>query len=414
MNNSLIVNISLERIIQILGRLLSTGYLFVLCTVLMPFYKVGINFLFIGGAILTIAGYFLLNPSGFKVYVGKYLLALIAIYSLCFFVHFNAARISTFLYSLFFAFSFSLILPNLIYYVSKRDFGRILRIILYTFLVVMIIQQLSVITGKYIINLNPEFSDEFLSTLSWFRINSLSSEPSYGATIIAIIAIVYFYLFPNFSKEFVRFWLPTIYTFVCFNSSLATVLVILVVLILISGNRFYWLFAIPAIAYPVLMSIESESRLVILIQELDFQNFADSFITTDLSGAFRIIPNYFYMLQANPASLNFYTGHGVDFATIYISRLMPGLEDDFNFPGGALPYMLFDYGLLTFLAFSFFLLKEIKAGQNAIFVLFGVFVMLNANFNTQLMWIFITFFFLCRHYTQKEGKENHKPKLLGI
>lgn len=273
-----------------------------------------------------------------------------------------------------------------------------MRINLYIFLLVMLIQQIGVVLNLPIINLNPDFSEDFLRTLSWFRINSLSSEPSYGATIIAIMGIVYYYLFPNLEKELMRFWIPLIYCFVCFSSSLATALIISVLLVMMAGKRVFYLLLIPLIAYPIVINLESENRLIILIQELDFNNFVDSFISTDLSGAFRIVPNYFYIEQINLLSFNFYVGNGVDYASFYISKLMPGLENDFNFPGGTLPYMLFDYGILTFTAFSIFLGRNILTGRKEIFWLFAIFVMINANFNTQLMWIFISLFYCCRTF----------------
>jgi hypothetical protein len=269
----------------------------------------------------------------------------------------------------------------------------------------MLIQQLGVVLNITVINLNPDFSEDFLSTLSWFRINSLSSEPSYGATIVAIMGIVYYYLFRNIRQELIRFWIPLLYCFVCFSSSLATALVISVLLVMIAGKKVFYLFLIPLVAYPIVINMETENRLIILIQELDFNNFVDSFISTDLSGAFRIVPNYFYIEQINLLSLNFYVGNGVDYASLYISKLMPGLENDFNFPGGALPYMLFDYGLLTFLAFSIFLGRNILTGRYETFWLFAIFVMINANFNTQLMWIFISLFYCCRNFVLTETKK---------
>jgi len=401
--------IEIDSIFFSIGRVISVFYLLSLSTVLMPFYNVGINSFFLVATVLSIILFFLIDPKQFRVFYSTYFLILVGVYSLSFIVHFNVSRISSFLYSLFFLFSFCLTIPNLTRYLSINDFGKALRIMVYAFLIVMLMQQVAVVSGFPIINLNPEFSEEFLGTLSWFRINSLSSEPSYGATILAIIMIVYFYLFRK-SIEIIRFWIPALYTFICFNSSLAIALVVLVILLFLAGKRVYFLIIISFIAITILLNIKSENRLVILVQELDFQDFTNSFISTDLSGAFRIIPNYFYFLQADPGNLNFYLGHGVDYATIYISRLMPGLEDDFNFPGGALPFLLFDYGVITFIAFCFFLLGNIRAGRLDVFCIFAIFVMINANFNTQLMWIFITLFYSCRFYLQQ--RENQKANNL--
>lgn len=414
MEHTTTADISLQRIIQKTGVLTSGLYLFALLTVMMPFYNIGINYFFMAVSLLSFAVFFLINPKEFKLFFSPSLVFLLFVYGFCFLFHFNAARISTFLYSLFYLFTFCFIIPNITHYITRDAFGRVLRLILYIFLAVMVIQQVAVVTGLPVINLNPEFSDDFLSTLSWFRINSLSSEPSYGATIIAILGMVYFYLFRSFQKEFLRFWLPAIYCFICFNSSLAIALVFTVILVYLAGRKFLLLFLIPLILYPIIMNMESENRLIVLIQELDFQNFADSFISTDLSGAFRVIPNYFYIEQADVTSINFFLGHGIDYATNYISRLMPGLEEDFNFPGGALPFMLFDYGLATFFAFSLFLGKDILAGKTTVFWLFGIFVMVNANFNTQLMWIFISLFYCCRYYLDTDAaKVIAKPETVS-
>lgn len=401
MNSKIIVESQLKKV----GIIISSLYIFSLLTVIMPFYKTGINYFYIGISTLAISLFLLINPKEFRIFFSKELILFCVIYTICFFIHFNPTRLSTFIYSLFFILNFCLILPNILYYIDKRIFGLIIRINLYIFLIVMLIQQVGVVLNITVINLNPDFSEDFLSTLSWFRINSLSSEPSYGATIVAIMGIVYYYLFRNIGQELIRFWIPLLYCFVCFSSSLATALIISVLLVMIAGKKVFYLFLIPLVAYPIVINMESENRLIILIQELDFNNFVDSFISTDLSGAFRIVPNYFYIEQINLLSLNFYIGNGVDYASLYISKLMPGLENDFNFPGGALPYMLFDYGLLTFLAFSIFLGRNILTGRYEIFWLFAIFVMINANFNTQLMWIFISLFYCCRNFVLTETKK---------
>lgn len=374
-------------------------YLFGLCTVVMPFYLVGINLLFFTTSVLSIVLFFLMAPSTFVLYTGRWLYILIFFFLLSVLARFNGYRISSYAYTLFFTGIFILMASNIRNALDRDQLKGILRFITWCFFGTMLVQQVCVSLGLPVVNINPEFSARFMAELSWFRVNSLSSEPSYGATIIVIIGYVYYCISDGFRGEWLRFWLPAIYLWIFFNSALATILVPILILVLISGRRWWLLPLLGLLLVPLLFIIESENRAILLIQQLDWNNIVDSFLAVDLSGAFRVIPAVFYVQQASPGSADFWLGHGVDYGSDYISRLMPGVESDMDFPGGMLPFFLFDYGVLCFAVFCTFLHRSISFGNRVAFWVIALFVMVNANFNTQLMWIFITLMYLARCFS---------------
>jgi hypothetical protein len=386
--------------------LLLSLYLLGLTTVFMPFYFVGINVLFYVTTVISIAGLIVLHPPSFRLYVSKWIFMMLLVYSLSFFLKFNSSRISSYLYALFFGGSFMLVAANLRANFTRSRLGALIRLVIYMNVVCMVLQQACVVLGLPVININPDFSDQFMSELWLFRLNALSSEPSYGATIVVVLAYVYYLLFPTFRGEWLRFWLPAIYLWVFFNSALATLLVPVIVLTLLTGKR-WWLMPLTVIlAYLLVQQVDSDNRIIVLLQELNIRNFADTFIDVDLSGAFRVVPVLFFAEQANIGSPNFWLGNGIDYGSMYISKLMPGLELDFNFPGGVLPFMLFDYGMLCFLAFCIFLHRTCCTGNVLVFWILAFFVMVNANFNTQLMWVLITYMFAGKMMLEKTNQSD--------
>ena len=167
------------------------AYLVSISTVFMPFYAgLGINVLYMISSVVCIATIFLLDPA--RAYVRKDIAGIVLLLALTasFAIHFNADRLTTIFYSWFFIISFILIVGNYRHYFTAALFSSAIRTIVQLFFAVMVIQQIGGVTGLPIINLNPLFSSNFISSLYLFRYNSLSSEPSYGAAIIVFLAYI--------------------------------------------------------------------------------------------------------------------------------------------------------------------------------------------------------------------------------
>jgi hypothetical protein len=370
----------------------------------MPLTPGGINILLMGYSVFIIAAFYLLYPSRQQIRLSFPLILLVAIFTFLFFF-LPSGSLSSYFYSLYFVGCFVLLIDNYKSCFTRNDLSATISGIILLYFFVMLVQQAATVFGLPVINLNPGFEDGFVESLYLFRLNSLASEPSYGATIIIIITYVYYCINGITRKGLWAAYLPGLYLLIFFQSSLGVILFGLIMLVILWRQAKWGLLLSPVLFF-LFRGQFLESRIGIILAEFNIKNLEGSFLDTDLSGAFRVVPNILFVKTADPLSLQFWLGHGYGYASNYISSIMPGIDIEDKFVGGVLPFQLFDYGFITFLATLLFLFYNSAAGNKWIFIFIMLIVMINANFNTQLFWLFITIFAIYRQLPS----ENNEPE----
>ena len=106
-----------------------------------------------------------------------------------YFTNIESYRISTILYSIMFGFLF-ITYKQILYhsFFTIENFIKLIKYIIYAYLIVLIIQQFCVLTGLPIFNISN------YSPAEPFKLNSLSAEPSHTVRIVALLMFTYIIL----------------------------------------------------------------------------------------------------------------------------------------------------------------------------------------------------------------------------
>jgi hypothetical protein len=400
---------------QEFNKLLCMFFLFTLSTTFNLFNLEGRNLLFVGAgvfiSILLVIGAFRRAPNFFSNSVILLFLYMTASYL----TNMASASLTSFLYSLFFMGTFIIVATAGAKFLEEIDLLNIIKFILAAYFIVLLIGQLYVLFGLFTpdtsdrLNLHGHFGTAFSREKMAIRFYSLATEPSYASIIVVFL----YYLFleisnriGNTKKLFIT--LITLYMLFVFSSAFGFLL--MAILLWLRLHKLRPDFAVISmllllVAFITLVFVDFDiygiTRLKNIIRQFDFTNW-ESVRKIDYSASFRILPTYFYAKTADSQSIHFYLGHGAGVSDKLLNRfLFPHAPDAGEFHGGFFPGYLIDYGIIGFIIFILVFFKETKD----IFS-FGTIVLLisftNANFNTQLIWLIVTFLYLNQKLKNKQ------------
>lgn len=236
-----------------------------------------------------------------------------------------------------------------------------------------------------------------------FRLQGLSSEPSYAALVVgaAWLAVMRLErLRPRVglpSKH--RIWramVPWTVLLVAMMLAFLSVYGYLILLLALSAlmprgrhpGRQIAVFAAALLALAWLASrADPDSRLLQIaggIGALDL----DSWMLADGSSFMRVGPLFHYLMSADPLSPGFWLGHGAASSTQFFGEAFGGLagKDVETIQTGFVPAFLHDWGLLAALAVARFCLIACRGPHAVQARLVFVMMLFNANLNTLLFW----------------------------
>lgn len=381
------------------------GTVFLLYGTIFSFFNSGgINLLvvFLVPLLLVITVIFKKNvPNIFSItYLPVFIFA--SYYILSAFININTLRFSSLLYSLDLIICFLLFYHLLRTYINKDHYRKWLIIIITIFFFTLVIQQLGIILGINDFFNKLDSSSYEIEKNFIFYLNSLSTEPSYAATIISIcfFSLLKLKSFNNLKKySFKDFkndkliWFMYLYQIIFFRSVFGILFLIIILYQLISLKKIRdWVFLSLLIGSFLMTSIEFNAivRLKNIIEGVDLQNIAD-FYQIDHSGSIRVLPFYYYIVNFNPIDIHSYVGFGLDYAQNFLQTLIPGIEKGSSF-GGIIPMLIFDFGLIGFLLLWRMILKLSISHLFSVETLFLILVMVNSTINTQLFWFILIVF----------------------
>ena len=204
-------------------------------------------------------------------------------------------------------------------YINKDHYRKWLIIIITIFFFTLVIQQLGIILGINDFFNKLDSSSYEIEKNFIFYLNSLSTEPSYAATIISIcfFSLLKLKSFNNLKKySFKDFkndkliWFMYLYQIIFFRSVFGILFLIIILYQLISLKKIRdWVFLSLLIGSFLMTSIEFNAivRLKNIIEGVDLQNIAD-FYQIDHSGSIRVLPFYYYIVNFNPIDIHSYVG----------------------------------------------------------------------------------------------------------
>jgi hypothetical protein len=314
----------------------------------------------------------------------------------------QSMRWSTVLYSFMFSLTFIAYqeLLNQSYFTPKK-YLKILKYLILAYFIVLLIQQFCVLTGLPIFNLS-----NYDPSNRW-KLNSLASEPSHSARIVALLMYCYVtikklvtnrkYSFKLEYKKDKWIWISFIWTMATMGSGTAFLFLALVLLMFV---RFKNLISVFILAGGIFLlynffeigGFERVYKTVVASSTLD----KNLIIETDHSASTRIVPFIILFEMGSLNSLNGWFGHGVDYVSGFLSDVMPGLKEGTS--GGGLLSLWIEYGFISFGLFIIFSLTTTLRKNHYLTLVFWVLVVLLIGVNSQITWLAIILLFTNKYF----------------
>lgn len=283
-------------------------------------------------------------------------------------------------------------------HLSKEDFVKTLKWIVYAFWWLLIVQQLCVII----------FDDYvFLGSLIYnvddrFKLNSWVAESSHLTVVLTVMMIIYALtqttLHPQKSfweevKANKWIWLSYAYCIFTTHNSSAFIAWIIPLLPYINRKNYYWAAGIVCIVFVVLFCsplknswyVVRASDILVALPTLDDQKI----INADLSGSARIVPSIWGFKAMDPTDARFYIGHGVDNIHHELPNV-PASTDGLSTAG--IFNLGYTYGIFCQIALwvAIWICCFVKR-KWATVIVFLMGVQLAVDYNMQFVWMLMAF-----------------------
>lgn len=316
-------------------------------------------------------------------------------------LHPETMRWSTVLYSYLFCFFFMAFVR--VFYHSRFtsvDFLRLLKGLIYAYCIVLIIQQICVLTGLPIFNVsNYDPSDPW-------KLNSLMSEPSHSARIVPIMMYIYlqeretvlrrsYYIKTDFGADKLV-WFAFLWTIFTMGSATGFLFLILVLSKILKIRKFSSVLIIMIVGLGLTLVLSENAAFMRTI------TFTKAFLTfdetemmaADHSAACRVVPSFIAVKQIDLSTLDGWFGYGVDAEKNL--PMMPGVP----VAGAGILYLWYNYGFfvaLLYWIFTFLICYKRNHLSSILIWFLSVFIV--GGINNQIVWLVLI---LC--YTQKHIK----------
>lgn len=163
------------------------------------------------------------------------------------------------------------------------------------------------------------------------------------------------------------------------------------------------LVASGAVLIAYLIGTETTDRIFAIVSPILKGN-PEEVYAIDASASARINPYIYYFQEFDAFSINTWIGHGCDYGSKHTWELLTGGSDSQSLMAGGLSGLLYDYGVLTFIVYLYFIFNicHIKSYETLIF--FTLFLANGVNFYSN--WLFfmiiysISYFQKCQHKYQ--------------
>lgn len=314
--------------------------------------------------LLFISPFFLLlNAKRFATYE-ILLLLVFPMLLLQYFIHPERIRYSTIFYSFLFLTLF-LTYRVLLYKnsISLVGYLKYIKLIVYSYLVVLIIQQLCVVFSIPI--LNKAF---YFDSNKW-KLNSLSMEPSNTALIMTILLFSYCYCISivrnkkyNIFRDFKTdkyLWLAYFYVCLTTVSSSAFFCIPVLALYVARKKDILMVFVFLIFLFSILInnvSLFAFQRVISFIPAL-LNLDPIAIFNIDSSAGARLSPPLIYFQQLSIFSSEFWFGYGNDYGQNYLTKYLIGFEPDEKLGIGGMVTFMYDYGIIIFLYFMVIIRK---------------------------------------------------------
>ena len=321
--------------------------------------------------------------------------------------HPETMRWSTVIYSCMFIISF-ITYKHLLYKDIFRieNFEKLIRYLIYAYVIVLIIQQICVLLGLPIFNLSN------YSPAEPWKLNSLTSEPSHSARIVGLLMYCYIvikeimlnrkYNLKNDLKVDKWIWFSFFWTMITMGSGTAFLFIFLVLSVFLSFRNLIilllvFIILIGAITFFEITAFDRTWKVFLATLTLD----TNKIIAADPSASVRIVPFIIISQLVDFTTFNDWFGYGVDYVKSIFSTYVRigGLPEGFT--GGGMFQVWLDYGLLSFLLFVYFTFSATYLKDSIVSVFFWFLLVFMYGVNSQIVWVTIVLLFTLNYFKQQ-------------
>lgn len=273
---------------------------------------------------------------------------------------------------------------------------KFLRTIIFSYGIVLLIQQLSKYLRIPVLNGLSFYTDNY-------RYNSLSNEPSHTSIIMLVVIVSYMYVqgLSLNCKYKIRYalkkdyllWLTYLYI-LSTSGSTTGFLVIPITFLYFVRLKNLVVFAsllivivFLAINYLDIPAFIRAKELLPVLLTLD----PDEISFIDQSGAARINPILYYFSDFDIASFKTWLGYGRGYSEPMLMNRIVGVNNEFmTGAGGVFPILFYDYGLISGILFLFCLYKYCFMKETFFLFVVWIFFFYSATLNSYLQWLYFT------------------------
>lgn len=322
-----------------------------------------------------------------------------------FLFHYETYRISTILFTCMFCLntmSFARVLRHNAEY-NIFDFYSLLKMLIYAYCIVLMIQQICVLTGLPIFNIsnyNPQDP---------WKLNSLMSEPSHSARIVPLL--MYLFILCQISMFDIRklkdsynqdtkVWFAFMWCILTMGSATGILFLLIIISKFVNVSKFGPSLVVVGVSIFILScfsEVKSVHRLTNIVSATVTLN-AEKIIDADHSASFRIVPTI-QGFKAIDFDINLFVGHGVDADTRDIAPL-PTVEK-----GCAGAFSLwYNYGMVVALLFWVFSFGVCYLKSDKVSILLWLLcVWLVGGLNNQILWLTITLLYTYKNINREKS-----------
>ena len=311
-------------------------------------------------------------------------------------------------YTLMFVMTFVVYLRMLYSGLLKyQSYLKLLKYILYAYFIMLVLQQICVMTHYPIINYILGDSDEF-------KLNALAPEPSLSARIVVILFYSYICMreyqlnrsYRLFSDSISDWWVWLCFLYLMLTMGSATAYFLLAIFII---GRFISIplifgWAMVIVIY-ILFSFQ-ELQIIPLQRIATFvaallSNSPENIIVADHSASIRVLPVYYYIYEANVFSFDFWFGKGIDYSKILFPMRIPGLSEDSSV-GGIFPSLFLNHGMLSGILLILMVYKNCFSKLWSYSALLAAILVFSCGLNTQMSWLVFILLATNRYFESKK------------
>lgn len=334
--------------------------------------------------------------------------------------HPESLRWSTMFYTFMFGLTF-IAYEHLLYknYFTIDKYLLILKSLIFTYFIILLLQQLCVLTGLPIFlagNYHPEDP---------WKLSSISSEPSIAALNLTIMLYSFItikelllkraYSLRTDFKDDKWVWIAFLWYMLTSHSASALLLLILFFLKFMTFRNFLFLFilgtvSIFALSFLELPIFERASKFFAALLTFDPKQIMEA----DHSGSYRFVPTMIMFEKANISTLDGWFGYGIDYVSTFLYLAMPGTIKGYS--TGGIMIVCLEYGFLAFMLFIIFSLSAVYRKRTYMDIMFWfIFLFLGNGINTQLFWLGIILLFTNKYfYKQNDSYSPLKNKNITL